>query len=521
MSLYSRANARRALIHTVGFRFLSQAATVLSFVLLVRGLSEQDMGIYSLLYSVIPVIGTLASLGLDQVLKRYQPEYLQAGNRAAAAWLLRTVVRLRFVLNLLLIGVLVLIWDSVAPLFHLEDHLSDFGLFSIVILLYFQTLLLQSGLAAYMLQTYSVGSVAALAIGKLLAYFVVTRYFDFTLQAAIVADTVAYTLAWLVLAGAWLGHCRPTQAERAYRPDPAERKRLTRYGLASNFNESSSLLLYVQTDNFFIAALMNPLAVGAYSFYARIQEMTSNLIPTRLFENVVSPVIYSTPRELAPQRLPRYFTFLINISMVVQWPLMAYSIVYHREIVQLVFDGKFIDHSALMPLVLAFAWTNNVLSTPVTMLALYAENATLILKSQLFGLYQVAAMFALVPVFGLFGAAIATGTMHLLRNLWVWKRVGPTANWMNFGAAWVQGLAIWGVVTVLCFAVKQAPGLPDILQLAIGAVMCGCGVLVFLRSGAIAASDRELLANLMHGRESILLNWLGLAPRTVPHKASP
>jgi hypothetical protein len=39
------------------------------------------------------------------------------------------------------------------------------------------------------------------------------------------------------------------------------------------------------------------------------------------------------------------------------------------------------------------------------------------------------------------------------------------------------------------------------------------GALAFLRSSGISQSDREILANLMHGREAGLLRWLGLAPQ--------
>ena len=84
MEFYSRARARRALFHTLGLRVTSQLAAVFGVLVLVRYMSEQSLGVFNLLYSIIPVIGTLASLGLDQVLKRFQPEYLQAGNIAAA-----------------------------------------------------------------------------------------------------------------------------------------------------------------------------------------------------------------------------------------------------------------------------------------------------------------------------------------------------------------------------------------------------------------------------------------------------
>jgi O-antigen/teichoic acid export membrane protein len=513
MELYSPQRARRALFYTIGFRAVSQLATVLSYVVLVRGLSEQALGVYSLLYSVIPIVGTVASFGLDQVLKRFQPEYLRAGNMSAAAWLVRVVTAGRFVSNIVLLAVIIAAWSIVSRPFHLIDHRQDFELFSFVVLLYFQVILLQSSLAAHMQHRYSVGSVAVLGIGKLVAYCLVFEFFLFSLRAALIADLAAFVLTYGYLLLSHWRHTRPAAGADSWRPLVAERRRLWRYALTNNFNESSSLLLHVQTDNFFIAALMNPLAVGAYAFYARLNEMAANLIPPRLFENVVQPLFYSTRQEEAVQRLPRYVTLLINISMLVQWPLFAFSLVYHRELVQFVFNGKFIEFSALLPVVVAFALTNNVISTPITMTALYGERASLILRSQLFAIYQVVAMFTLVPLFGLYGAAIATGTLHLFRNLWVWWHVRDTARWLNVRSALGIGCVIWGVAIAVCFAIKFAWHTQPVVQLVIGAVVCMIGTLAYLRSAAMAQSDREIIAAVLHGRESRILRWVGLAPQ--------
>jgi len=513
MELYSRARARRALFYTVGFRAVSQVATILAFLVLVRGLSEQSLGVFNLLYSVIPVIGTVASLGLDQVLKRFQPEYLQAGNTAAAAWLTRVVTRTRLISNLGMLAAITLAWNAVAPVFHLSAHRADFELFGMVVLLYFQTIILQSSLASHMLHRYSVGSVALLSIGKLLSYLVVYKFFSFTLRAAIMADTVAYMIAYGFLATVHWRMCRASSGEGAYRPSSIERKRLRRYAIANNLNESSSLLLYVQTDNFFIAAMMNPTAVGAYSSYARINEMTANLIPTRLFDNVVQPLFFATKAEQASERLPRYFTFLININMLMQWPLIAYTMVYHREIIELMFHGKFIEYSPLLPVIMAFAFTNNVISTPITMIALYAENAALILRSQLFGLYQVAAMLILIPIAGLYGAAVATGTLHLFRNLWVWRKVRATARWTNVRAAVSTGLIIWTSAVAVCLLLRAVLKLSPVADMICGALVCVAAGLIFIRSPAISDSDRRILGAVLHGREAKLLQSLGLLPR--------
>lgn len=513
MEFYSRARARRALFHTLGLRVTSQLAAVFGVLVLVRYMSEQSLGVFNLLYSIIPVIGTLASLGLDQVLKRFQPEYLQAGNIAAAAWLTRVVTRLRLVANLIVLVFITLAWNAVAPLFHLTTHRSDFELFGVVVLLYFQTMILQSSLASHMLHRYSVGSIALLSVGKLTGYLVLLNFFNFTLRSVILADTAAYVVVYAFLATAYWRLCRPQPQTPPHRPSPAERARLRRYAIANNFNEGTSLLLYVQTDNFFIAGLMNPIAVGAYASYAKINDMCSNLIPTRVFDNVVQPLFFATKPEQATERLPRVFTLLINLNMLVYWPLVAFTTVYHREIIQVLFHGKFLEYSPLLPLMVIFAWTNNVMSTPVTMTALYQERATLILKSQLFGLYQIAAMLTLIPFAGLYGAAVATGTLHLFRNLWVWWHVRAIVRWTNFRAAVISGLLVWGSAVASCALLKSMFVLPPVEDLLIGALICVIAGLVYIRSPALSASDREILGGVLHGREAVLLRWLGVLPQ--------
>lgn len=511
--LYSAQRARRALFHTIIFRVLSQGATALGYIVLVRGLSEQSLGVFSLLYSVIPLIGTVASLGLDQALKRYQPEYLRTHNLAGAAWLVRLVSLARLVSNVVLLGLLFLAWNWLAPRFHLSGHRADFGLFILVVLLYFQTAILQSALAAHMLQRFSVGSLTALAVVKTLAYLALREMGMFNLQTAIISDTIAYAVCYLVLFVAYRRECRLAPADRHYKSDPEERKRLGRYALANNFNDAGSLLLYVQTDNFFIAALMSQVAVGTYAFYVRLNEMVSSWTPVRVFENVVQPLFFSIKQEEATERLPRYFTLLIDINMALQWPLVVYTALYNREIVSVLFAGKFIEYASLLPIVVGFAVVTTVFAVPITMVAQYQEKATLILRSQLFGLYQIAAMLVLVPLAGLYGAAIATGTLHLGRNAYVWWNVRDSARWKNAAAVLSIGTVAWGTATALCLAAKMF--VPSAWgNLLCGGMICAATGLLYLRSPAIALSDRQILANVLHGRESALLRWIGILPRT-------
>lgn len=512
MKLYSANSARRSLLDTIGFRALSQLATVVSYMLLVRGMAEREFGIYSLLYSFIPIVITLGSLGLDHTLRRFQPEYLRNAQYGLERWLVSIVRRVRFGSNIVIVLGIFLAWHWIAPRFGLQSYRSDFAVFAVFMIVYFQVNILQFSLASQMLHRYSVGSVAVMSAGKLAAYFVLSQFQALSLLNAILADLFAYALAFAFLT---VAH---RQAQKQH-PAPVEKpaadefRRLRRYAGFMHFTDATSLLTYAETDRFFIAAMLNPLAVGAYAFYSRLNEMISNLVPLKYFDNVVQPLFFGVPREESKDRIPKYFTLLMNLNWVYQFPVIVLTFVYHREIVNLIFAGKFIEHSALLPLIVAFGASDNVFSIPVTIVAQYKEKASIVLQSQVMGLYQVAAMLVLIPVVGLTGAGIATGTFHLFRNLFVWWRVRDVAIWINWRGALLSACAIWGSCGLLCFGLREFVELPAIVALACGILVCGVGTVLYIRSPAISESDRSILANILGGRESKALRLIGLLPK--------
>ena len=211
-------------------------------------------------------------------------------------------------------------------------------------------------------------------------------------------------------------------------------------------------------------------------------------------------------------RIPRYFTFLLNVTMVFQLPIMAYLVSYHAELVNVLFKGKFIEYSWLLPMVVAFATINRV-ADPVILVAQQQEKAGIILLSKVFAIYNVVAMLALVPLFGVYGAAVATGTAQAMKNLFVWWHVRETARWTNFRAMLLSSILIWGAVIALCYAMKKYLHLPVLAQLFCGAVVCAVALLAYVRSPALCASDRQILASVFHGREQRILRWLRVVPR--------
>jgi O-antigen/teichoic acid export membrane protein len=505
--IYTGGRARRSLIDTVTFRVLSQITTALALIIQVRGMSEHDFGVYSLLYTFIPVIGTLLSLGLEQVMQRYQPEYLRAGNKIGAAWLMRRIAIGRLTTNILIIVVVLACWNLIAPLFKLTPYRGTFAVFSFLILLQFQARILQLALGSHMMHRYSVGSMTTLSVVKLVTYGVLYLTHRLTLEAAIFADMLAYGCAYVMLRVIYNKRCLP-EARGRYQSTPEERKRLFRYGLYNNFNDAGVFLLYSTVDNFFIAAYLDTVSVGIYSFYGRLRQMVLNALPAKQFENIIQPMFFAIPATQADRNVPRYFSFLLNMNFLLQWPALAFATAYHHEIVQLVFHSKFIDKSWLMPVLMGFA-TLNVIADPVSLVAQYEEKAHVLLLSKLFAAYNILAMFLLVPFLGIYGAAIAGGTAQAMKNFFIWWCVRKRAVWTNARAAILASIGIWGAVVGICYGLKVVIPLPAVFHVVLGAVIFVGAGLIYIRSPALSASDREILRTVTPNKAAHVLQRMG------------
>jgi O-antigen/teichoic acid export membrane protein len=253
---------------------------------------------------------------------------------------------------------------------------------------------------------------------------------------------------------------------------------------------------------------MNTVAVGIYAFYSRLAEMATNILPIRLFDNIIQPMFFAVKPAEADARLPLYFTFLLNMNLLVQWPIVAFAAAYHREIVWLGFGGKFIERSWLLPLILGFA-TINCFATPVSLVAQYEEKPHIQLLSKVFAAYNVLAMLILIPKLGLYGAALASGTAQVLKNAFVWWHVRRRAVWLNAGESIACSIAIWSATIAVCCGLKRIIALPPLIQLLMGTIIFGCVGLLYIRSPVLCPSDRELLKNLFPGKETRMLRLLG------------
>jgi O-antigen/teichoic acid export membrane protein len=509
--MYSRDRARRSFVDSAVLRVVSQISTAVGYIILARALPTEPFGVYSLFNTFIAAIGAVLSLGLEQVLQRYSPEYLRAGNAPAAARLVRVVGSGRFAINVLLLSVILLGWNYLAPFVNVAPYRSAFLVFCVVILLYFQLRVLGLALGSHMLHRFVVGGAIVISLVKLVGYSLLAWTHRMTLETAILVDIVGYACAYVAQRIVYRKKALTQDARLPYQFTPAERKRMVRYGMLNNFNDAGGLLLYSTLDNFVIAAFLGTVSVGIYSFYSRLRMMVYNVLPVSQFQNVINPLFFSIPSANAPYSIPRYFSLLLNLNLLLQWPILAYVTAYHREIVQVVLAGKFVEYSWLLPIFLAFSLLTAV-SGPVALVAQYEERAGTLLLSKLFAAYNVIAMLALVPHFGVYGATFASGTAQVLKEAFIWWRVRKRAVWLNAWASLASSIGLWGTAFLICCALKAFLPIPPLPQLLLGAVVCCAIGVVYVRGGVLSESDRSIMASILGEKAASFMRRIGLFP---------
>ena len=184
--------------YVIIFRSLSQAATLVVTVLLVRALSETQFGIYNLLYSVIPLLSVIASFGLTNTLQRYIPEYYSREEYQIADNLYRLTSLIRLLSNIVILGLFLFFWNTVAPLLKLGEYRNYFILFTLVILLYMQRELLETCLTSFFLHKYTQTLTFVFALIKVFGYAYV-MWMEMDLWTVIFIDLIAHILVFTVL----------------------------------------------------------------------------------------------------------------------------------------------------------------------------------------------------------------------------------------------------------------------------------------------------------------------------------
>ena len=502
--------AIKAAKYSILYRPLAQIVAGVSLIVLVRLLTEHDYGVYNLLYSLIALLGMVFSLGINNTLQRFIPEYYSRGEFILANNLYWCASLFRLITNVVFLGIVLLLWEYMGPLFKITDYKNYFLLFTIVILLHMQRGILETCLNSYFLQKYSQGLSVVFVLIKGLGYGI-ALHLQWDLWIVLLIDLLAYVVVFALLQVVYLKKIPKQGGKNRYFPTE-EKKRLKRYAFFYNFNDAGVGMLAANFDNFILVIFLNPVAVGAYAFCHRIIGMTVRLLPLNYLFDVIGPLFFVSNTGGKTEQTKKNFQLLIKIAYIFFFPLFLFFLFLGEELLMIAFGGKFIEYCPLL-IALSFFELVNAFSIPVGLVAQLQERADVILYSKIFAIYNLLADIVFIQFWGIWGAVLATFTAVLAKNLYIWFFVKQEADFSGMGQFFVRIIGGWLLVAGIWYVVRPFIN-NNFLSFIVGITFIILGLrFIQLRFVHLNSWEKKMLRDLgaAHKKVGFLFQWSGLS----------
>jgi O-antigen/teichoic acid export membrane protein len=442
--------------------FFEKLVTVLVTIYVIRQLPIPDFGVFNLFQDTIGLVAVIFSFGIPSLIERFLPELYQRGLfDELRRWVYRALIA-RFLLGLL--GALVCLFgrDAIGGFLHSDLFTAYYPVFAFGLLFTILNQTSQSVLDTFLMQKRR--NVIRVIVSALRAGLY---------MAAISLGQGLYGILWAFSISALVGSVLFIHTIYRLRyPQYVEKKteglgdlsnRFRRYGAISYLNEMGAMVLSRRADNYLISAFLNPAAVGIYSFATRIVEMFVAMTPLVVGNVIISTLLFrqftETPTLIF---LQRRFNLLCKLALYLTLPILIVLVGLHEQITVMV-DPKYHEASYLLALVAIFEILN-VFSWPIGWMAQTSEKVEVQLYSKIGAIYNIIAAVILIPRFGPLGAAWATGTSFLMKNILMYvflrRQLPLTFPWLGIFKLGLSGFLSWIVLALLAeYATRIIPAL--------------------------------------------------------------
>jgi O-antigen/teichoic acid export membrane protein len=466
--------AAEAGVSTAVLKIFHQIISFGATVLLVRTLSQEEFGIYSILYAVIPMLNIVGSFGLQEVLQRFLPEYYAKNEFKLARKLVFRVFVIRTIVSVFVILAIFMYWDILSELIKIQDYKNYFVIFCVCIIAYQQWGILTATVEAYFLHKFAFYIQIVVVTARASAYLVCFVN-GFGLLEIVIIDTVVYLL---LAAAFWVLYGRAVPREGGERGvfGSTDRRRIIRYALFNNFNSIGVRFMDNGTSYLIVAYFMSPTQVAIYAFCNQLANRFARISPVNYLASVVRPAFFSIGIASEHDRIIAMMRFLMKCIVWFYIPVFCFALLAGESFIALVF-GKYQEYASLFAACIVVAAVGAI-GFPVSMAAQLRERVDIILYSKVFGLLSLGASVLTVPQFGIWGAVCAVGGGHLLKNLFIAWFVRDLVPLTDIGWSWMRAIVYWGVVAVGVTLLPWAPG--GLINLAVIVVVFLAAAIIFL-----------------------------------------
>lgn len=223
---------------------------------------------------------------------------------------------------------------------------------------------------------------------------------------------------------------------------------LLRYAVAVWLNEISNTTLQ-RVDALILAGLTDPFTVGVWGVIAQFGNAMRTI--RRAFDPILTAVTARISRAHDPTRLAHALSYATQLVSMTQLPVFVFMLLFAGQLLPMYGHG-FEQGSTALVVVCAFWLVSGAISLPGVVLAGYGY-ARLGLFVTLLGIAcEVPLLIALVPRYGLMGAALSVGIANLIQQLvqlWQMKRLTGGLHYNERAGRPAGPAAIAGVSTAI------------------------------------------------------------------------
>jgi O-antigen/teichoic acid export membrane protein len=472
--------------------------TLLAFpvtLLLVKGLSIEDYGAYSLFVSMLFLGSVLTNLGTLGVIQRFVPEFAQGNENGRIRQTVKSAIILRSVAGLACVGALLIFSDAIFSLLNLSERYQSYSfLVGLLILISIEVQLLGDGVLGALLDYRSL-TIGRLS-GKLLQ--LCTIYLAFSLGyglKGVIVGWMASLVAPLIIY-IYKVHKAVFKEKLDARPTLPTR-RMARYGAFYLAGVFGTIFFDVAIDNFVIAHYLGEYEVGRYAFSAKVAFLSLSVVPINLMTPIVVNVaIRRWSEKKSTDVLSDIFALFNKLIFFSILPATVGVFVLSDAIITHLFDAKYASVDLVVKVILFFSvikFFNYAFQTLVKPL----ELVHLSLYRYVCSFINLCLNLWLVPKMGILGAALATGSTTVLNYVIVVillrRHVNLGQDWKAFAKMSLNLLAMAATI----YALRGWVGGPTEL---IVVVLLGAGVYFLLSafSKPFTDSERKLINGLLN-----------------------
>ena len=395
-------------------RAIGAGLALLTQIVLARFLGVAEYGLYIYAITWVILLAQLACVGFDSSLVRYLSTY-----RTRAQWsLFRGILRVSFLtagfVSMTIAGLVALLLIITNPA--LVAGQKQVLLLSLLLLPVFALTTIRQAVlrslkqaALAQLPEYIVRPL--ILMGLVTGYYFVTRSL-LTAENAIFIHLVAATVT-LLIGAALINHALPDELNHA---SPRYKTGTWLRASAPNLFLSGVILLMSKIDIIMIGSIQSPTSSGIYAASSQIAELV--VFAMIAVETIAAPLIaelYSTGKQEQLQRIVTLSTRLASLFSIIA----ALLLVVFGDTVLGIYGDQFVQGYNALLILIAGQIINAFSGSSGLVLVMTGHQKSAARIAGVSALANILLNLALIPRYGITGAAIATSASIALWNLWM------------------------------------------------------------------------------------------------------